>query len=290
MLSPAGAAVAHREAPTLAPAARPSGSAGKWGPGGREWEERESDFATATVAAPASALAPALAPAPAASGIGSLGPHAHHGGASHQPMDRRVGFAALSPLDAAAPLTPTTAAHLQYGRARAVYEARVDAGAGGAPAAPPLPHDYYHPHPLSRVGESAVPPTRPYTARGGGGGERAAYGARPATGRVRPSSSRRRRSSAHHIDSYGTTSFSPTLAGQANRRGGVYERLSSPEGYTGVYRRAYNTDGRINAFADTGTSAVPTEFVGDTNTNTNETIHHIRHMLRPNLKVGKSFR
>lgn len=57
----------------------------------------------------------------------------------------------------------------------------------------------------------------------------------------------------------------------------------------GVYRRAWLTDGRINHFADS-ISAIPSAFEGHTNTRTNEIIHDIKHTLRPNLKVGKTFR
>ena len=89
---------------------------------------------------------------------------------------------------------------------------------------------------------------------------------------------------------YGRPDFCPTLAGQANAQGDVFDRLSSPQNFTGVYRRAYYTDGRMNAFADTGVSAIPSAYEGDTNTLTNETIHDIRSFLRPHLRVGNTFR
>jgi len=57
-----------------------------------------------------------------------------------------------------------------------------------------------------------------------------------------------------------------------------------------VYRRAWLTDGRINHFADTGLSNVPTRFEGHTNTGSNETIHDIRHLLRPSVSSGKGFK
>jgi hypothetical protein len=80
------------------------------------------------------------------------------------------------------------------------------------------------------------------------------------------------------------------MAGQSNRPGGVYDRLSSPGSFTGVYRRAYESDGRINAFSETGVSAKSTQYHGSTNTGSNETIHNIKHLLRPNLKTGKTFK
>ena len=80
------------------------------------------------------------------------------------------------------------------------------------------------------------------------------------------------------------------MAGEANRPGGVYDRLSQPSGFTGVYRRAFFTDGRMNASADTGVSSIPTRFRGSTNAGSNETIHSISVALRPGLRSGKSFR
>ena len=93
-----------------------------------------------------------------------------------------------------------------------------------------------------------------------------------------------------HFVAYGDEGYQPTLAGQSNKPGGVYDRLSSPASFTGVYKRAYETDGRINAFADTGVSAKSTRYRGSTNTGSNETIHNIKHLLRPNLKSGKTFK
>jgi hypothetical protein len=92
------------------------------------------------------------------------------------------------------------------------------------------------------------------------------------------------------VSTMGSPSFKPTMAGQANKAGGVYERLASPTSFTGIYRRAWLTDGRINHFADTGVSRIPSKFEGSTNTGSNETIHDLKHLLRPNLGVGKGFR
>jgi hypothetical protein len=77
-----------------------------------------------------------------------------------------------------------------------------------------------------------------------------------------------------------------TIAGAGNTPGGVYDRLSSPGTYTGVYRRRFEGDGRINAHTDLTASA--TQFSGSTNTNTNETFHDIKGMLRTNLRSGGS--
>jgi hypothetical protein len=88
----------------------------------------------------------------------------------------------------------------------------------------------------------------------------------------------------------GHPGFRATLAGEANSPGSVFDRLSTPTNFTGVYRRAFFTDGRMNAYADTGVSSIPTRFRGNTNTSTNETIHNISVTLRPNLRSGKSFK
>ena len=77
-----------------------------------------------------------------------------------------------------------------------------------------------------------------------------------------------------------------TIAGSGNKVGGVYDRLSSPQTFTGVYRRRFEGDGRINAHTDLTASA--TQFGGSTNTNTNETFHDIKGMLRTNLRSGGS--
>ena len=77
-----------------------------------------------------------------------------------------------------------------------------------------------------------------------------------------------------------------TIAGSGNKKGGIYDRLSSPQTFTGVYRRRFEGDGRINAHTDLTASA--TQFSGSTNTNTNEKFHDIKGMLRTNLKSGGS--
>jgi hypothetical protein len=83
---------------------------------------------------------------------------------------------------------------------------------------------------------------------------------------------------------YGEPGFTPTLAGSGNRRGGVYERLSSPGSFTGVYRRAFESgDGRINGHAST-LSAVPHGFRGSTHDKSDVPIGDISAVLRPNLR------
>jgi len=54
--------------------------------------------------------------------------------------------------------------------------------------------------------------------------------------------------------------------------GSVYERLTNPGSFTGVYRRAWETDGRINAHAD---RAAMRKFKGNTNAKSNTNIHDI---------------
>ena len=89
---------------------------------------------------------------------------------------------------------------------------------------------------------------------------------------------------------YGEADFAPTIAGSANRPGSVYERLADPSSFTGVYRRAWQSDGRINHFTETGLSLLPSRFRGNTNTGSDETIRDIRVLLRPNLNVGRYFK
>lgn len=97
---------------------------------------------------------------------------------------------------------------------------------------------------------------------------------------------RPRRGSVREPVQYGSPEYRPTLAGEANAPSSVFARLSSPAHFTGVYRRAWMTDGRMNAFSDTGVSARPTRYAGNTNTNTNEVIHSVGSVLRPSLHHG----
>ena len=71
------------------------------------------------------------------------------------------------------------------------------------------------------------------------------------------------------------------MAGEANAPGSIFERLSAPEHFTGVYRRGYQSPGgggyAINA------KASPSSFRGHTNAASNEVIHDIRSALRPGV-------
>lgn len=123
-----------------------------------------------------------------------------------------------------------------------------------------------------------------YAGPGGAGGSVLSGAARARSARLSASRSPSRGSLL------GTPSYKPTMAGEANKPGGVYDRLASPDTFTGVYRRAWLTDGRINHFTETGLSRIPSKFEGHTNTGSNETIHSLSHMLRPNLSQGKGFK
>lgn len=65
---------------------------------------------------------------------------------------------------------------------------------------------------------------------------------------------------------------------------GVYKKLYDPRSYTGVYAERFRSgDGRING--DTGSRAGKS-FRGNTNTGSDETIHDISVLMRPNLRGG----
>ena len=82
-------------------------------------------------------------------------------------------------------------------------------------------------------------------------------------------------------------SDSAHIAGEANKKGGVYDRLSSTKTFTGVYKRRFDEgDGRIGHHADMHLTAKPSSYVGNTNTGTDETIHDISRTFRTNLGVG----
>ena len=80
------------------------------------------------------------------------------------------------------------------------------------------------------------------------------------------------------------------IAGEANREGGVYDRLSRPENFSGVYKKRFEGHGRINS--DTQTTNFATGYKGSTNTGTDETFHDISGMMRTNLaqKGGRMMR
>ena len=68
-----------------------------------------------------------------------------------------------------------------------------------------------------------------------------------------------------------------TYAGSANKKGGVYDRLTDTSTYTGVYAQRQGGDGRINAHsgANTGRS-----YQGNTNQGTDMNIRDISSTLR----------
>ena len=62
--------------------------------------------------------------------------------------------------------------------------------------------------------------------------------------------------------------------------------LHSCDSYTGVYAERFRSgDGRINGDSD---NRVGRQYVGDTNTATNEIIHDISSLMRPHLRHGST--
>jgi len=67
---------------------------------------------------------------------------------------------------------------------------------------------------------------------------------------------------------------------------GVYARLYDVRNYTGVYAERFRSgDGRINGHAD---NRVGRSYKGNTNTGTDEVIHNIASVMRPNLRSSGS--
>jgi hypothetical protein len=65
---------------------------------------------------------------------------------------------------------------------------------------------------------------------------------------------------------------------------GIFKKLYDPRSYTGVYAERFRTgDGRINGEADNRPGR---GFRGSTNSGTDETIHDISVLMRPNLRSG----
>ena len=65
---------------------------------------------------------------------------------------------------------------------------------------------------------------------------------------------------------------------------GVFKKLYDPRSYTGVYAERFRSgDGRINGEADNRPGRA---YSGSTNTGTNEIIHDISVLMRPNLRGG----
>lgn len=123
-----------------------------------------------------------------------------------------------------------------------------------------------------------------------GGGALPTLPEEPEPGPMSGAAIARRMSRTPSRSKLGTPEFRPTMAGESNKPGGVYDRLASPSSFTGVYRRAWMTDGRLNHFSETGVSALPSRYEGSTNTRSDEIIHDIRYTLRPNLRAGKGMR
>lgn len=66
--------------------------------------------------------------------------------------------------------------------------------------------------------------------------------------------------------------------------GGVYKKLYDVRSYTGVYAERFRTgDGRINGETDNRPGR---QYMGNTNTATDEVIHDISVLMRPNLRSG----
>lgn len=184
-----------------------------------------------------------------------------------------------------APMTPGTAAAAQYTTASAAHASRQAAAAA---------QGYYTGDPHTAMLEAAMAggeghmQPRPTSARTPGTRRSSRQEEAWGSGHSRPSSARK--STIRTPVQYGTRRYRPTVAGESNKAGGVYDRLSSPSSFTGVYRRAYMSDGRMNAFSESGVSAMGSKYAGSTNTGSDETIHDIKHLLRPNLKSGKTFK
>jgi hypothetical protein len=65
---------------------------------------------------------------------------------------------------------------------------------------------------------------------------------------------------------------------------GIFKKLYDVRSYTGVYAERFRTgDGRINGDTDNRPGK---QFVGNTNTGTDEIIHDISTLMRPNLRSG----
>ena len=65
---------------------------------------------------------------------------------------------------------------------------------------------------------------------------------------------------------------------------GIFKKLYDPRSYTGVYAERFRSgDGRINGEADNRPGR---QYSGSTNTGTNEIIHDISVLMRPNLRGG----
>ena len=76
---------------------------------------------------------------------------------------------------------------------------------------------------------------------------------------------------AKHLQAQGLT-----IAGEANKAGGVYDRLSNKKTYTGVYAKRFDgSGGRINGDTINGR-----DYSGDTNQGTDVRVDDISQILR----------
>ncbi|GMI41112.1 hypothetical protein TrCOL_g12442 [Triparma columacea] len=137
------------------------------------------------------------------------------------------------------------------------YFTHADASAGSMGNVPRTPQEVIGETPMYNRGQGELPPT-PQGERGGGGGGGGGGGQSQA--------SFKRQSGI----------VGATVAGEANRPGGVYDRLSSKKTFTGVYKKRFEGGGgRINGDTVNGRS-----YNGDTNGNTDERVIDISQVLR----------
>ena len=75
---------------------------------------------------------------------------------------------------------------------------------------------------------------------------------------------------------------------QQQQKGTVFDRLYDTRSYTGVYAERFKgADGRINSHTDLSARSPGSAFTGNTNTGTNEVIHDISQIMRPNLRMQR---
>ena len=65
-----------------------------------------------------------------------------------------------------------------------------------------------------------------------------------------------------------TISYRPVIAGEANKTGGIFDRLTQQDSYTGAHRERFNQQGSSQ-----------TEFRGHTNTGSDQPVHDISKVL-----------
>ena len=63
--------------------------------------------------------------------------------------------------------------------------------------------------------------------------------------------------------------YRATIAGEANKKGGIYDRLSTPQNFSGIYKRRFESgDGRINDATTLSARTHDGSYRGNTNTRT----------------------